>query len=681
MAGQSDAELYSYWMKELTAANKREGDYIQHAQEIVKLYEADKKKTHQFNILYANTETLGPALYNACPRPDVKPKNKKARDPVLMAATKLSQALLEAMIDSGSEEESSIDTAFKSAVQGSLVPGRGILWFKYEAEVAENEEGEPVSTEYECVEPVIIPYDRYRCGFATTWVEVPWIAAIWHMTKSEIKEKFGEQAVADVSFSQVMSGETEDDNLEQKEGNPDLACVYEIWDKESKQVIFLAGTKSGKVLKVVPDPLKLDNFFPGPEPLQLFKRVSSLLPVPLYDFYEEQAEELNDITARIRQIVRTIRVRGGYDATIDEIKDIVTAEDGKLIPLNNVAAIGNGQGANLNNVIWFQPLKEPIMALQQLYVQRDSVKQTIYEITGIADIMRGATQASETLGAQQIKNQWGTLRLKRSQQTVGIFCRNALRVMLEIAVKNFSPETIKAMTNSSLIGEQEKQQLAMQAQMAQQMGQQVPPELQQMLSQPTLEQVLAFLQNDMSRNLAVDIETNSTVDLEATEDKKDFSELLNAISQFMNGVAPMIEQGIMDMQSAGVILLSVVRRFRLGHEVEDQLIAMASKPPQQKSDPEAEKAKAEMQMKQQESQLTLAVQKQKSDLELSAMQQKMAMEQQLAQQELQIKQEELQLQRAALEMEREKMILQHQIAMREGAMKAATAEKKPDANI
>jgi hypothetical protein len=56
------------------------------------------------------------------------------------------------------------------------------------------------------------------------------------------------------------------------------------------------------------------------------------------------------------------------------------------------------------------PVNELATTAQSLYQQREQCKNVIYEITGIADIMRGATMASETATAQTIKNQWGTLR-------------------------------------------------------------------------------------------------------------------------------------------------------------------------------------------------------------------------------------------------------------------------------
>ena len=46
------------------------------------------------------------------------------------------------------------------------------------------------------------------------------------------------------------------------------------------------------------------------------------------------------------------------------------------------------------------------MTMRELVAHREVIKASIYEVTGISDIMRGQTVASETMGAQQLKSQW-----------------------------------------------------------------------------------------------------------------------------------------------------------------------------------------------------------------------------------------------------------------------------------
>jgi hypothetical protein len=42
----------------------------------------------------------------------------------------------------------------------------------------------------------------------------------------------------------------------------------------------------------------------------------------------------------------------------------------------------------------------------------------IYEVTGISDIVRGQGNAQETATAQEIKSQWGSLRIRKLQKQI-----------------------------------------------------------------------------------------------------------------------------------------------------------------------------------------------------------------------------------------------------------------------
>ena len=79
--------------------------------------------------------------------------------------------------------------------------------------------------------------------------------------------------------------------------------------------------------------------------------------------------------------------------------------------------------------------------------QRDVVKQTIYEITGISDILRGATNPHETASAQNIKASWGSQRIQRFQGDVGRYCRDLFRMFAEIIVSKFDWEYLKQITS------------------------------------------------------------------------------------------------------------------------------------------------------------------------------------------------------------------------------------------
>lgn len=667
-------DLYKTWMEELSLAANREKAYRKEAAEVVTLYEGDKEQENQYNILYSNTETLAPALYNSTPRPQVR-RRFKDNDPLGFVAARTVQRLLEYQVDNGSLDYPTFDDLMKVSVLGALVPGRGVVRYRYhaefeavkneqEAEAAEaagladpGEESEPKEHEgkevvsYETICGEAVPWDRFRHGYALHWRDVPWISYEYEMTKVELERNFGQMGVL------VEVGDAvEDADHDPQSGKPQkvkgvkTAQVFEIWDKVTKKVIFISPGLPDRILKEVDDPLKLQGFFDCPEPLRFTQRVKGLTPTPLYKYYKEQARELNRVTARIQKIISALKVRGMYDSQVEGIEKALELDDNQLIPASGLAALqGTGQAA-LEKALWLFPLDKLVAVLQQLYLQRTQIKQVIFEITGIADIMRGSTQASETLGAQEIKNQWGTLRLKRAQKEVARFARDSLRIIAEIAVNKFAAETVSKMTGLGYPTLEQKQQAQVQLQMLQQQAVQAqalgdqsamppppPPELLQAAQSPAWEEILALLQNDLERSYRIDIETNSTVDIEATEDKKDIAELLNAMSQFFSGVAPMMQSGALPWDVVKSMLLAVLRRFRFGDELEEQIKGMQAPAPQQSPElqKQAQKLQEEArQLEQERQQFALDVQKEKGALDLERKQ--FDMEKQFAAKELQM---------------------------------------------
>lgn len=646
-SAKADPKVQS-WLTELDSARKRLKDYRKDAARVVKLYEGGKASESPFNILYSNTETLAPALYNNLPRPVVQ-RRFKDDDPLGKVASDVARRSLEFLIDNELGAYTPFDDLMMQAVLEALVPGQGVTRFKYDASFAEQPEPnnptegqedeavtgetppEPVEqVEYETVCGESVPWDRFLHGYAKQWKDVPWVAFEHFMTRDELVKNFGEEIghriPLNISGKETANesddGDRDDDKLRDAEGVT-LAHVFEIWDKETKMVRFLAPSYPQGFVKSVEDPLGLSGFFPMPQPLMLFPKISSLVPVPLYTMYEEQAKELNRVTVRINKIVQALKVRGFYDSTLEGLDKVLSADDNVLIPAENVAAMQQGQ--TLEKAIWLMPLEKLVAVLQQLYVQRQQVKQVIYEITGISDILRGASVASETATAQNIKNQWGTLRLKKLQKQVSKYVRDCLRIMGEIAMTKFSQQTISQMTGLQFPTTAQKQQAQMLLQQAQ--AQQVPGQPpaqppQQLLATaqlPAWEDIMGLLANDLQRNYRIDIETNSTVDAEATEDKQNMGEFLNAIAQFMNGAAPLVQQGVLPFDAAKSILLAVTRRYRFGPEVEDDLKKMQA--PQPQGNGADAKAKADLEAAQAEQKVKmemLAMDKQLKEAETAA---------------------------------------------------------------
>lgn len=696
---KTERDQVKYWLDEISSAQKREKDFRKDGKVVVKLYEGGKADTAQYNILYSNTDTLAPALYNTTPRPVVQRRFKDA-DPLGKEASTATQRILEFEVDPGDAQYTPFDDLLRSAVLEALVPGRGVTKFKYDAKFTKEGGTERIKEEYVCGEEV--PWDRFCHGYAKKWEQVPWVAFEEHLTKDEVKENFPD---ADIDFAKLdfsdddISGD-EDDNTNGEKTGAKLLIVHGVWSKLHKKVFFVSPTCPEKFLKTEDDPLGLAGFFPCPKPLAFVQKISTLVPVALYKMYEEQAKELNLVTLRLNRLIASCKIRGMFDSSIEGIAEALKADDNVLVPIENVAGM-TSQGLKLENAFWIFPLDKIVAVIQQLYLAREQIKRVIFEITGIADIMRGSSNASETLGAQEIKNQWGTLRLKRAQKEVMRYVRDCLRLMAEISVSKLGEDTLSKMTGLPYPTGAQQEQMQQQLQQFQLQMMQPPQELVQASQQPGWPQILKLLQNDLMRAYRIDIETNSTVDAEATEDKQNISELLNAMAQFLNGVAPMVEQGILPFEAAQSMLLAITRRFRFGTDVEDALKQM--KAPQKQDDGEAqkmqfemEKSKAEfehdkqmkamdLQLKQQE--MTMKMQLMKAELALKEREMQMKLEEmnrkaELATQQalLKMRQTTLQTQASAVQHQQsmEQGDIQHQHSLEQGEQQAALAQQGAD---
>lgn len=652
MAKKTPSDEVQTWLDEIKDAKKREEHFRKEGERILKIYGAEKNDETPFNILFSNTETLSPALYSAVPRPVVQ-RRFKDEDPIGKASSTAGQRALEFLLDTNVDGYETFDDALNHAVLDGLLPGRGVCTVKYDARV----EGDQKTWETVCCETR--SWNRVYFGYAKKWSKVPWIAYEEYIDREEAIRLFGKDVASKLKFSEGEDAEDDGDTHrseanEQHLGSKKTCLIYQIWDKDGGRVVrWLSPGYGDGLLRTDPDPLGLTGFFNCPRPLQFVAKANDLIPVAMYMIYENQAKELNRLTVRISNIVAALRARGIYDSELgDDLDRLMKEGDTILIPSDKTSSLAAEKG--LQNAIWFMPVEQLVNVLTNLYAAREQCKRVIYEITGISDILRGSSVASETATAQNIKSQWGTMRLKRLQKEVQRYSRDILRMMLEIASTKFSEETWAAMTGLPFLTTEQKQQadqMAVAVQQAQAQGAQIDPamqeQLQQALSMPVWPQVLELLQNDMQRAYRIDIETNSTVEPEAVEDQKNIAELMNALAQYLNGVGPLVAKGVMPMEAAQSMLLAITRRFRFGADIEDQIKKMKAPPPEDDGKAEMAKMRAEAQQKQAEMQAEMQAEQQRMQMENARMQAEQQMKMLEMKAEMQLENVRLQAQQEA----------------------------------
>lgn len=625
-------EAVRYWLSEISGAKRRERDFRKDGKEVVEIYCGERADEIPYNILYGNTETLLPAVFSQTPRPVVQ-RRFKDDDPLGAAASKAAQRMLEFLCDTNVEGYETFEQSISFACLDGLLPGRGVTAIKYDADILDTgEEGSIPVVNWEQVCTETKGWDKVIFGYAKKWSKVPWIAYEEYVDYDEAKRLFGDDIAGKITYT---LGEEDDDpeekgtgtggrdDADNEHGERKTALVYQIWDRAGGKVLrYISPAYHDGYLKVEDDPLGITGFFNCPRPLQFLEKSNDLTPTALYKLYENQARELNRLTTRLQKVVSALKVRGAYDGSLgSEIESILKEDDNALIPTDKASSLAAEKG--LDNAIWFMPLQELIIVAEKLVAAREQCKRVIYEITGVSDIIRGQSVASETLGAQKIKEAWGTMRLKRMQKAVQRYCRDTLRIMLEVATQKFSENTWAKATGLPFSTSEQKAQAEMIVKAAAAMGQQPDPQAMDVLQGPGWSDILAMLRDDVQRAYRVDIETNSTIDVEATEDQQQIGNFMNAMGQLLGGLNPLIEKGVMPFDVAKSMMLAVTRRYRFGTEVEDELKAMKAPPPQ--GNPEADKAKAELAQAKQEAQMHMAEVQHKNQIDMQQMRAEMQM--------------------------------------------------------
>lgn len=591
--GTDQQATVKLWAIRIESARKRDEKWRKRALKVLDVYrdKRDEGAEAKFNVLWSNVETLRPALYIKTPKPDVR-RRFRDKDPIGKAIAEIEERAL-----SYSADAYDFDDVMDAAIEDYLLPGRGQARVRYvptmntvtpqtrvegsiqgEGEDAKTVypdnakfdsdgayiEGEPYDeVVYEEVRCEYTPWEDFLVGECRRWEDAPWVAFRGRPTREELVAEIGELG-REVPLTLGLDGmdkDAVDDNGEVFK----RAETWEIWDRVERKVLLICPDYKDKPLKEIDDPLRLRGFFPCPRPMYSVRSTSTMEPIPEYCLYQDQADELNKITRRIDALVGALKVRGVYDASQEEMANLLEAPDNKMIAVADW--MGLIEKGGLKNIVAMMPLDVIAACIKELYLQREQVKQVIYEVTGISDIIRGATDPRETLGAQKIKGNFANLRLEKRRAEVNRFIRDIFRLKAEVIAEHFSAETLKLMTGVELPEPDEKAML-MQAKQA---GMPLPPAIAGLADKPTWDEAMQIMKQDGPRDFRVDVETDSTIMTDAAEEQQAATEFLTGVTGYLTNIAPAVQSGAVPIETAKTILMAAARRFKFGPEVEDAL--------------------------------------------------------------------------------------------------------------
>ncbi|WP_027664940.1 hypothetical protein [Rhizobium leguminosarum] len=636
------AKVGARWQQELERAQRYFRSWHDRCVKIEKIYldqQSDQTNAakRRFPMLWANTSVLQPAVYARVPQPVVERRFKDAQ-PVARMASELVERNLAYMGD-----EADIDSIMRAVRDDFLLCARGTVWLRYEADFEPLDMGvqpsdapanggfpeglpsglpagllgglpgggmgedggappEVISDERVCID--YVHWSDFLHSPARRWKDVTWVARRVPMTDEEMEKRFGPDAMT--SLSAQAAGSNKGSNRTERAENEGKTHVWEIWCKSENYTVWIADG-APVALEVSEPPLDLTHFWPCPRPAYGTMSTSSLIPVPDYVYYQQQCDEIDLLTKRVNKLTDQLRLKvfypSGDGAISPAIEKAMRPEnDTVMVPIPEWAAFTDKGGSKAIVTLPIDEVQKVIIACIQA---RKQLIEDVYQITGISDIVRGDTQASETATAQRIKSQWGSIRIRDRQAELARFARDIIRLAGEIICDQFQPETLMLVSGIKLPTMAEKQQVQMQMQQmqmaaqqavvrAEQMGQpapprpQMPPQLEQMMQQPTIDEVVQLLRNDSIRGFQIDIETDSTIEPDEDAEKQRRMEFVQMIGGFLQQAGAMAQQNPMLVPVMVETLLFAARGFRAGRQLESTLeqvgaqlseAATAPKPP------------------------------------------------------------------------------------------------------
>jgi hypothetical protein len=616
---------YEDWYNTIASYERAYKEWEARTDRIIKRYRDDSRTRNnpnaRFNILWSNVQTITPAIFARLPRPDVS-RRFRDNDPVARVAS----MMLERALDYEITHYGDYKSAMSQSVLDRLLGGRGTSWVRYEPHIAgeaggmgedmpedglqitedtdeaETEGGiyreDQERIEYECAPVDYVYWRDFGHTIARTWEEV---TAVWrkvYLGRPALVERFGEELGGKIPLD--TKPETSKTFAEKMGEGASEAVIYEIWDKTSGEVIWLSKSM-GKILDTRPDPLKLENFWPCPKPLYATLTTDKLEPIPDFVLYQDQAKQLDTLADRIDGFINALKVRGVYDASEPSLARLFSeGENNTLIPVKNYAAFSEKGGMmGAINLVDIAPIAN---ALQMSYQAMDQVKGQIYEIMGIADIQRGQTDPNETLGAQIIKSNNASGRLKTMQHAVVDFATELLSIKAQIICNHFTDDTIVKISGAMQLSPQD---------------------------QALIPQALALLRNEAAKNFRVEVTSDSMIFQDEQQEKADRMEFLSAMSGFLQQAVPAAQMTpeltpmLVEMLKFGVTAFKAGKGLEgMIDETADKFREQAKMAEGQPKPPSPEQMKLEMQM-------------QIEQAKMQADQQKMQMQQQIEQAKIQ----------------------------------------------
>lgn len=644
----SPAGAQRKWISELTASKTELKKFTEQGHKTSKAYldvRGDHDKNdYKFNLFNVNVNQLRDALFARIPKPSVARTYNDVNDPVGRTASTILQRnlMLEMNEQSGQADD------FKNMIKDRLIAGLACAWVRYvptytteeqfslsedvEDETAELDEASEVLKDERC--PIeYVNWQDILWSPARVWSEVRWVARRAYLTVDEFEEKFPDaEEIQGHSRDESESGipKTDDPNGVRNNIQKEIE-VWEIWDKTRLKIYFVREGAT-EVLDVKGDPYGLPHFFPCPQFLMGDSTTSNFIPQSDYVNAQDTYKRVNDIVARIAGLVAQAKARGVYNGDMPELEDLLNPN----IPEGTMFAVEKWgdlqQTGGLKGAVDWVPLTEFITGIQMLRSELAATQKELNSLTGIPDIMQGATSPYETNGAQQLKAGYAGGRMQSLQIEVAEFFSQLMQIKAFLMVKFYEPERLVQRSGSLM------------------------PQDQQFL-----QSAIQLLKNQLLSNIAITVSVDALARQNAMQDTQERTQFISTLGNFVGQAPPEMQQKLMPMMMKGVQWLAAAmpgtEEFQGVIDETIQQVTQEAQAPKDDKDAqskqeamqmqeralqqEKDKAQFEAQQEQAKAEFNAEIDKKKAEVEVQKLQMKITSEEKMKSAELKLKELEL----------------------------------------
>lgn len=603
--------------QEMDYAIRKLGPWQKKGEEVVKTF-LDQRITMdvpstRLNLFHSNITTLKAMLYGNVPKVEVDRRYADPDDSVARVASEMLTRMLNLDMEEAGEDYSLV---MRSCLEDRLLPGFGIARLRYDADIQEEEipavyhpeNGmmiSPATTKEtvmdEWIDTIYVPWKDVLWSPCRFWSEMRWMSFRTFMDKDEVTERFGEDIAKAIPYN-AKSPIDKEDNSGKKAEIWNKAEIWEFWIKKQRCVYWYTPGYD-KVLDKKEDPLELHDFWPMPPPMVANLTTAEFIPQPDYVIAQDLYKQIDILQERIQNLTEACKLVGLYDKTAsDKIGQMLKpGTENQLIPVDNWAMFSEKGG--IKGVIDFLPLDMVVTAIEKLISLQDRKMEQLYEITGMAEILRGGGDAGASATQDQLKAKFGSIRIQALQDEFARFATDMQKIKFELIAAHFDPQTIIKASN--------------------------------MMSSPDaatpdlIQQAVELIKNRDVSKWKIEIRPENIAMTDYAQIRQERSEYINALGLFLQSAAPITAQA----PAAAPVLMELLKwglaGFKGSNQIEgviDRAIAVmqqqAQQPQQPQSNPKADEANAKAQAAMQQNQQEHSQAMEKAQADLATQQQK-----------------------------------------------------------